>query len=90
MKTEIFDNLVFSVRMGMIFSKIIAHSSSYKRIAIVAHGDVIHNLLHSFLKMPISSEFGFYTGDTGIHLLEINEKGRYVRFLNDTNQINNL
>lgn len=80
----------FRMRMEMIFSRIIAFSSSYKRIAIVAHGGVIHNLLHSFLKMPIHTEFGFYTGDTGIHLLEINEKGRFVRFLNDTNHIRNL
>ncbi|GGI16073.1 histidine phosphatase family protein [Gottfriedia solisilvae] len=80
-------HIEFRMRMEIIFSRIIVQSSSYKRIAIVAHGGVINNLLHSFLKMPIETEFGFYTGDSGIHLIEINEKGRYIRFLNDTNHI---
>ncbi len=34
--------------------------------------------------------FGFFTGDTGTHLLEINDRGRFIRFLNDTNHINDL
>jgi 2,3-bisphosphoglycerate-dependent phosphoglycerate mutase len=80
----------FRMRMEMIFSRILASSTNYQRIAIVAHGGVIHNLLHSYLKLPIYSDFGFYTGDTGIHLLEMNEKGRFVKFLNDTNHIKEL
>ncbi|WP_088071890.1 histidine phosphatase family protein [Gottfriedia luciferensis] len=80
----------FRMRMEMIFSRIVASSSNRERIAIVAHGGVIHNLIHSFFKMPIHTEFGFFTGDTGIHLLEINEKGRFVRFLNDTSHIKSL
>jgi len=80
----------FRMRMEMIFSRILASSTNLNRIAIVAHGGVIHNLILSFLKMPIYSEFGFFTGDTGLHLLEINERGRFIRFLNDTNHIKDL
>ncbi|MGG0176984.1 histidine phosphatase family protein [Gottfriedia acidiceleris] len=83
-------SIEFRMRIEMIFSRILASSTNLNRIAIVAHGGVIHNLIHSFLKMPIHSDFGFFTGDTGIHLLEINEKGRFIRFLNDTNHIKNL
>lgn len=80
----------FRMRMEMIFSKILALSTNYKRIAIVAHGGVIHHILHSFLKMPIHTEFGFFTGDTGIHLLEITENKRFVRFLNDTSHLKSV
>ncbi|MEH7450911.1 histidine phosphatase family protein [Gottfriedia acidiceleris] len=80
----------FRMRMEMIFSRILASSANLNRIAIVAHGGVIHNLILSYLKMPIHSDFGFVTGDTGIHLLEINERGRFIRFLNDTNHIKDL
>ncbi|PGS50163.1 histidine phosphatase family protein [Bacillus sp. AFS041924] len=80
----------FRMRMEMIFSRILANSTHIERIAIVAHGGVIHNLIHSFLKMPIHTDFGFFTGDTGIHLLEINNRGRFIRFLNDTNHIKSL
>lgn len=80
----------FRMRMEMIFSRILASSTNLNRIAIVAHGGVIHNLILSFLNIPIHSDFGFFTGDTGIHLLEINERGRFIRFLNDTNHIRDL
>ncbi|MEH7349174.1 histidine phosphatase family protein [Gottfriedia acidiceleris] len=80
----------FRMRMEMIFSRILASSTNFDRIAIVAHGGVIHNLIHSFLNMPMHTDFGFFTGDTGIHLLEINERGRLIRFLNDTSHIKDL
>jgi 2,3-bisphosphoglycerate-dependent phosphoglycerate mutase len=40
--------------------------------------------------MPLNAEYDFYTGDTGIHLVEITGKRRTVHFLNDTNHLKTL
>ncbi|WP_421378878.1 histidine phosphatase family protein [Bacillus salacetis] len=78
--------LEFRLRIESAFSKIIAESK-FKRIAIVAHGGVITNLLRSYLKLPVDHGHWFVTGDTGIHLLEIREDGRLVHFMNDTSHL---
>jgi 2,3-bisphosphoglycerate-dependent phosphoglycerate mutase len=79
--------LDFRLRAENTFSKIMTESSHLGRIAIISHGGMISNLLKSFLNIPINSAFGFYTGDTGIHLLRINEKGRVIVFLNNYEHI---
>lgn len=77
----------FRMRIEAIFSRILS-SSPYERIAIVAHGGVINNLLRSFLKMPVTTEFGFGNGDTGIHLVELKaDQSRMIHFLNDTSHL---
>lgn len=76
----------FRMRIEMAFSKILS-SSKHDRIAIVAHGGVMHSLLRSFFKMPVNLEYGFLTGDTGIHLLEVTENDKLVHFLNNTSHI---
>jgi 2,3-bisphosphoglycerate-dependent phosphoglycerate mutase len=76
--------LQFRFRAQTVFSKILAESEGKKRIAIVSHGGMISNLLRAFLNLPVSSDIYFPTGDTGIHLLKVNENGRKaVLFLND-------
>ncbi|WP_028552351.1 histidine phosphatase family protein [Paenibacillus sp. UNC451MF] len=83
-------DIEFRMRIEVIFSRILS-SSSYDRIAIVAHGGVINNLLRSFLKMPVTKEFGFHNGDTAIHLVEITaSQSRRVHFLNDTSHLEAL
>jgi len=62
----------------------------YERVAIVSHGGTISNLLKAFLKQPMNSEFIFPTGDTGIHLLEIKENARIIRFLNKQEHLNGI
>ncbi|WP_175986857.1 histidine phosphatase family protein [Bacillus sp. Marseille-Q1617] len=79
----------FRMRIEMIFSKIMA-DSNVNRLAIVAHGGVINNLLRSFLRMPIDAEIYFHCGDTTLHLLEVTNRGRAVRFMNDTNHLKDL
>lgn len=79
-------DIEFRMRIEKIFSRILSVSNQ-ERIAIVAHGGVISYLLQSFLRMPFNQEFGFRTGDTGIHLLEINGSRRSVHFLNSTDHI---
>lgn len=79
----------FRMRIEMIFSKIIT-SSAQSRIAIVAHGGVINNILNTFLRNPVTKDFWFRTGDTGIHLVEIKGNERVVHFLNDAQHIKSI
>lgn len=75
-------DLEFRFRAEKIFSKILLDYQQYERVAIVSHGGTISNLLKAFLKQPMNHEYIFPTGDTGIHLLEINQNSRIIRFLN--------
>jgi len=79
----------FRMRIEMIFSKIIT-TSTQNRIAIVAHGRVINNILQSFLKNPVTKDYWFKTGDTGMHLIEITERDRVIHFLNDRKHLDSL
>ena len=46
------------------------------------------SILRAFLQLPNTSEYVFATGDTGIHLLEIKEEKRVIRFLNKQEHLN--
>lgn len=74
--------LEFRFRVEKMFHKIILDYQSYDRVAIVSHGGLISQFIKAFLKQPNTSEDIFATGDTGIHLLEIKENARIIRFLN--------
>lgn len=69
-------------RAEKIFHKIILDYHSYNRVAIISHGGLISQFLRAFLQQPNTSEYVFATGDTGIHLLEMKENVRIIRFLN--------
>ena len=69
-------------RAEVIFHKIILDYQNYNRVAIVSHGGLISQFIKAFLKQPNTNEYIFATGDTGIHLLEIKENARIIRFLN--------
>ena len=74
--------LEFRLRAEKVFHKIIHDYQDFNRVAIVSHGGLISQLIRSFLQLPNTGDFVFATGDTGIHLLEIKNKVRVVRFLN--------
>lgn len=69
-------------RAEVIFNKIILNYQSYNRVAIVSHGGLISQFIKAFLQQPNTSEYIFATGDTGMHLLEIKENARVIRFIN--------
>lgn len=75
--------LEFRFRAETVFSKILAESEGRKRIAIVSHGGMISNLLKAFLNLPAVANTYFLTGDTGMHLLKVNQNQKAVLFLND-------
>lgn len=80
-------SIEFRMRIEMIFSRIVTSSTQHNRIAIIAHGGVINNILQAFLKKPVTKDFWFKTGDTGIHLVEMKEDERVIHFLNDTSHL---
>jgi 2,3-bisphosphoglycerate-dependent phosphoglycerate mutase len=82
-------HIEFRMRIESIFSKILS-SSLHNRIAIVAHGGVINCLLSSFFHMPVTKDFYFKNGDTGISFIEITEQGKVIHFLNNTSHLDNL
>lgn len=74
--------LAFRYRAERIFHKIVFDYKDYRRVAIVSHGGIISNIIKSFLNQPNNMDFVFATGDTGIHLLELKEDLRLVKFMN--------
>ncbi|MGE7688936.1 histidine phosphatase family protein [Lysinibacillus sp. NPDC097214] len=79
----------FRMRIETIFSKIVT-GNKYERIAIVAHGGVINNILRAFYQMPINMDYYFKIGDTGISLIEFTDKEKVIHFINDTNHLENI
>lgn len=75
--------LDFRFRSEKVLNKLIYDYKDYKRIAVISHGGLISNLLKGFLNLPNNTGYTFVTGDTGMHLLEIRENFRIVKFLNN-------
>lgn len=74
--------LEFRFRAENIYHKIMQDFQSYNRVAIVSHGGFISQFIKAFLQQPNTSDYAFATGDTGIHLLEVIENKRIIRFMN--------
>jgi 2,3-bisphosphoglycerate-dependent phosphoglycerate mutase len=74
--------LEFRCRAEKVLSEIIAEFGKFGRVAVVSHGGLISHFINAFLRQPVSSGVVFATGDTGIHLLELKNDLRIVRFLN--------
>lgn len=70
--------LEFRYRAEYMLSKIISENDESDTVAVVTHGGMINQLYRSFLRLPVDSEFSFYTGDTGIHEWLINGNSRFV------------
>ena len=74
-------DLEFRYRAERIAQKILYDYQGYERVAIVSHGGLISNFIKALLNQS-NSNVVFPTGDTGIHLFEIREDLRIVRFIN--------
>lgn len=70
--------LEFRCRADYMLSKIISESEPDSTVAIVTHGGMVNQLYRAFLRLPIDSDVGFATGDTGIHEWRITEGCRGV------------
>jgi len=72
----------FRARAELALSKIVNENPSDAKIAIFSHGGLIAKLFQSFLELPMVSDVGIQTGDTGIHHLRISNDGKQVVFAN--------
>jgi 2,3-bisphosphoglycerate-dependent phosphoglycerate mutase len=80
--------LDFRFRAERIFHTITNEYREYNRVAIVSHGGLISNFIKSFLQLPTTNHYAFATGDTGVHLLEIKDQLKLVRYLNSQIHLN--
>jgi 2,3-bisphosphoglycerate-dependent phosphoglycerate mutase len=75
----------FRARAEMFWSKFIdkyEKEESKSRICIVSHGGMINMIFRSFMMLPVNTEVGISTGDTGIHLWKVKGNERRIIFLN--------
>lgn len=70
--------LTFRYRAEYMLSKLISENDDEDTIAVVTHGGMINQLYRAFFKLPVETEFGFYTGDAGIHEWLISENSRIL------------
>ena len=70
--------LEFRFRADYMLSKIVSETAPDATVAIVTHGGMVNQLYRSFLRLPVDSDIGFATGDTGIHEWRIEEKRRII------------
>jgi len=68
-------HIEFRARAELALSKIINENPPDSKVAIVSHGGLIARLFQSFLGVPMVSDVGVSTGDTGIHHWQIAGNG---------------
>lgn len=80
--------LDFRYRVEKFYFKLIHEYKEKHRIAIVSHGGFISNFFKSMLQLPITTNVSFPTGDTGIHLIEINkDNDKIIKFMNNQSHL---
>ena len=82
----------FRARAETLLSKLIhEHSTeSNRRICLVTHGGFINMLFKSFLGLPFNTDVSVASGDTGIHLWQVNGQERKIKFMNFQEHIRDL
>ena len=68
--------LEFRYRAEYVLSKLISENDDESTIAVVTHGGMINQLYRACFRLPIDSEYSFWTGDTGIHEWLMNGNSR--------------
>ncbi len=70
--------LEFRYRAEYMLSKLIAENDKDSTLAVVTHGGMINQLYRAYFRLPLESDFSFWTGDAGIHEWEINGNSRIL------------
>ncbi len=55
-----------------------SENDTNKTIAVVAHGGIINQLFHSFLRLPVDSDLFFQTNDACFHEWQVNESSKTI------------
>ncbi len=58
----------FRARAEYMLSKLLSENGEEDTISVVTHGGMINQLYRAFFRLPLDSDYRFYTGDTGIHV----------------------
>lgn len=82
----------FRARAETFLSKLLNRNEieNKNRICIVSHGGFINMLFRSFLRLPLEMETSLSSGDTGIHLWQVNGRERKIIFTNYQEHIRDL
>ncbi|MDE6592593.1 MAG: histidine phosphatase family protein [Oscillospiraceae bacterium] len=70
--------LDFRYRAEYNLSKVISENDDKSTIAVVTHGGMINQLYCAFFRLPVDSEYAFWTGYTSIHEWIISGNSRTV------------
>ncbi|MFA9556399.1 histidine phosphatase family protein [Evansella sp. AB-rgal1] len=83
--------IAFRSRAEHFWSKLLDSNlnNNNERVCLVSHGGMINMLYRCFLNLPIITEVNIRTGDTGIHLWEVDGKERIVTFSNYLGHLDN-
>lgn len=82
--------LEFRERSENILNKIISQTSETDTIVIVSHGGMINRLYRSFMELEYNVDLSYPSGDTGIHIWEINDGVRTIRLSNYTEHLESI
>ena len=80
----------FRSRAEKFWSKLIfkfSKDTSDKRILIVSHGGMIDMLFRCFLNLPMNTNVGLCTGDTGVHIWKFNGDEKFIVVTNSLNHL---
>ena len=69
-------------RAEQFLSKLLAETADGKRVLLVSHGGMIAMLFRAYLALPVETRVFISTGDTGLHLWEVDGPRRRIRFAN--------
>ena len=76
--------VAFRSRAEAALRGIVEASGPEETVAVVSHGGMINQLWRAFLGLPVDGGAWFSTGDTGIHVWEVNGDHRRVICANCT------
>src|SRR5687768_13188710 len=69
-------------RAEHFLSKLLDETANGKRVLLVTHGGMTAQLFRAYLSLPVETRVFTATGDTGLHLWEVDGPRRRIRFMN--------
>lgn len=82
--------LGFRFRAERMLSRLLSENAADAVVAVVSHGGTLSQLQRALAGVPVGSELSFATGDTGIHLWQIDRTKRRILFLNRLEHLSGL
>ena len=77
-------------RAEHFLSKLLDETPDGKRLLLVTHGGMTAQLFRAYLSLPVETRVFPSTGDTGLHLWEVDGPRRRIRFMNSLAHLDGL